>query len=162
MPGMKILLLFLQIDGGATFTEVYSYDDGAWFNGCRILNDSVAVANGDGTTNGDMHFVISTDKGETWTEIEGIDYMDAAYGLITFGTGTFNIGETVWTVATDVNYDSSFIFQSTDAGMNWNGYKIPGSVISNYPRSVAFSEHLILMPMEPLLIASWPYQIPTL
>jgi photosystem II stability/assembly factor-like uncharacterized protein len=133
--------IYRTTDGGANWTEVYSYEEGdPWFNGLRVLNENVAIANGDGATSGDMHFVRSTDKGATWTEIESIDYLDAIYGLITFGTGTMNIGETVWSIATDVNYDSSFIFLSTDAGVNWNSYKISGSDITNYPRSVAFND----------------------
>ena len=51
-----------------------------FFNGVRVLNDNVAVAFGDFEPNGNMHFVRSTDKGETWTEIEGIDFLGVAYG----------------------------------------------------------------------------------
>jgi photosystem II stability/assembly factor-like uncharacterized protein len=132
--------IYRTTDGGATWTEVYSYDNGAFFNGLRVLNENVAVANGDGTTNGEMHYVRSTDKGATWTEIEGIDYLGAGYGYTTFGLGACNIGESVWTPATTVNYDSAFIFRSYDAGATWEGFKIPSDIIPRYPRSAGFSD----------------------
>ena len=132
--------IFRTTDGGATWTEVYSYDGGAFFNGMRVLNENVAVANGDGTVNGAMHYVRSTDKGATWTEIEGIDYLGAGYGYTTFGLGACNIGESVWTPATTTDYDSSFIFRSYDAGATWEGFKIPIDVIATYPRSAGFSD----------------------
>lgn len=130
--------IYRTTDGGATFTEVYSYDDGAWFNSVRVLNENVAIANGDGAVNGEMHFVRTEDKGATWTEIEGIDFLGAAYGYYTFGLGACNVGESVWTPATTVDYDSSFIFRSYDAGATWEGFKIPKDVIASYPRTAGF------------------------
>ena len=131
--------IYRTTDGGATWTEVYSYDDGAFFNGMRVLNENVAVANGDGLVNGDMHYVRTTDKGATWAEIEGIDYLGAGYGYTTFGLGACNIGESIWTPATTVDYDSSFIFRSYDAGATWEGFKIPIDVSPRYPRTAGFS-----------------------
>ncbi len=130
--------IYRTTDGGATWTEVYSYDDGSWFNGMRVLNENVAVANGDGLVNGEMHYVRTEDKGATWAEIEGIDFLGAAYGYYTFGLGACNVGESVWTPATKVNYDSSFIFRSYDAGATWEGFKIPIDVIATYPRTAGF------------------------
>ena len=136
--------IYRTTDGGATWDSVYSYVisptvDG-WFDGCRVLNDSVAVVYGDFEPNGNMHFVRSTDRGATWTEIEGIDYLGAAYGYYTWGTAACNVGESIWCSATNTNYDSSFVFRSYDAGVTWDSYKIPVEVIPNYPRSIAFSD----------------------
>ena len=128
-------------DGGATWTEVYSYTIGSslgWFDGCRVLNENVAVAYGDFEPNGNMHFVRSIDKGATWTEIESIDYLGAAYGYYTWGTAACTVGESIWCSATNMEYDSSFVFRSYDAGVTWDSYKIPTEVIPNYPRSIAF------------------------
>jgi len=119
---------------------VYSYEDGAWFNSVRVLNENVAIANGDGTVNGEMHFVRTEDKGATWAEIEGIDFLGAAYGYYTFGLGACNVGESVWSPATTVDYDSSFIFRSYDAGVTWEGFKIPIDVIASYPRTAGFKD----------------------
>jgi len=132
--------IYRTTDGGATFTEVYSYEDGAWFNSVRVLNENVAIANGDGTVNGEMHFVRTEDKGATWAEIEGIDFLGAAYGYYTFGLGACNVGESVWSPATTVDYDSSFIFRSYDAGVTWEGFKIPIDVIASYPRTAGFKD----------------------
>lgn len=130
--------IYRTTDGGVTFIEVYSYADGAWFNSMRVLNENVAIANGDGPVNGEMHFVRTEDKGATWVEIEGIDFLGAAYGYYTFGLGACNVGESVWTPATTVDYDSSFIFRSYDAGLTWEGFKIPIDVIASYPRTAGF------------------------
>jgi photosystem II stability/assembly factor-like uncharacterized protein len=136
--------IYRTTDGGVTWTEVYTYTisvtvDG-WFDGCRVLNDNVAVAYGDFEPNGNMHFVRSTDKGATWTEIAGIDYLGAAYGYYTWGTAACTVGEKIWCSATNTAYDSSFVFRSGDAGVTWDSYKIPADVIPNYPRSIAFSD----------------------
>ena len=137
--------IYRTTDGGANWTEVYSYMISfiatGWFDGCRVLNENVAVAYGDFEPNGNMHFVRSTDKGATWTEIEGIDYLGSAYAYYTWGTAACNIGESIWCSATNTNYDSSFVFRSYDAGVNWESYKIPAEVIPNYPRSIAFSDN---------------------
>jgi photosystem II stability/assembly factor-like uncharacterized protein len=132
--------IFRTTDGGATWTEVYSYENVPFFNGLRVLNDDVAVAVGDGTVNGEMHFARSSDKGATWAEIEGIDFLGAAYGYTTYGNGAFNNGESVWTPATSTSWDSSFVFRSYDAGVTWEGFKIPVDIIATYPRSAGFSD----------------------
>ena len=134
--------IYRTTDGGATWTEVYSYVisdliDG-WFDGCRVLNENVVVAYGDFEPNGNMHFVRSEDKGATWTEIEGIDYLGAAYGYYTFGLAAANVGESIWCSATNTSYDSSFVFRSYDAGATWDSFKIPTDVIASYPRTIGF------------------------
>jgi len=132
-------------DGSATWTEVYSYMitflAPGWFDGIRVLNDNVAVAFGDMEPNGFMHFARSEDKGATWTEITGIDYMSAAYGYYTHGGAATNVGESIWCIATTMEYDSSYIFRSYDAGVNWDSFMIPKDVIATYPRNVAFSDN---------------------
>ena len=134
--------IFKTEDGGATWTEKYSYMinplGGGWFDGLRILNENVAVAFGDMEPNGNMHFVRTEDKGDTWTEIAGIDYLNAAYGYYTWGLAACNVGQTIWCSATTMEYDSSFVFRSYDAGVTWESFRIPTDVIPNYPRSIAF------------------------
>jgi photosystem II stability/assembly factor-like uncharacterized protein len=136
--------IYRTTDGGATWSEVYSYMInflvGGWFDGCRVLNENVAVAYGDFEPDGNMHFVRSTDQGATWTEIEGIDYLGASVGYYTWGTAACNVGESAWFSATNAAYDSSFVFRTYDAGANWESFKIPVDVIPNYPRSIAFSD----------------------
>jgi len=135
--------VYRTTDGGTTWNMVYSYTtplSGPWFDGCRILNDNVAIVYGDGDNNGEMHFARTDDKGATWTEITTIDYLGAAYAYFTWGTGACTVGESVWCSATSTGYDSSFVFRSYDAGITWNSYRIPLSVIPNYPRSIAFSD----------------------
>ena len=127
-------------DGGETWEQVYSYTNGAWFDGLRILNENVAVAYGDGEENGYMHFVRTEDKGENWTEIEGIDYMNACYGYYTWGLAACNVGASAWYSATTTQYDSSFVFRTYDAGLTWDSFRIPKDVIPTYPRSIAFSD----------------------
>ncbi len=129
-------------DGGVTWTEKYSYMISViapgWFDGLRILGENVAVAYGDMEPNGNMHFVRTEDKGDTWTEIAGIDYLNAAYGYYTWGLAACNVGESIWCSATTMEYDSSFVFRSYDAGVTWESFRIPTDVIPNYPRSIAF------------------------
>ena len=135
--------IYKTTDGGATFEEKYSYVINViapgWFDGCRVLNDNVAVAFGDMEPDGDMHFVRTTDQGDTWTEITGIDYLGAAYGYYTWGTAACNVGEVIWCAATNTSYDASFVFRSRDAGLTWTSYEIPDEIIATYPRSIAFS-----------------------
>jgi photosystem II stability/assembly factor-like uncharacterized protein len=132
--------IYRTADGGATWDSVYSYTDDGWFDGCRVLNENVAVAFGDGPANGEMHFVRTDDKGATWTRIEGIDYMNAAYAYYTWGLAACTVGENIWCSATTVDYDASFVFRSTDAGLTWDSFEIPVAVIPNYPRAIAFSD----------------------
>ncbi|MGC9365319.1 MAG: T9SS type A sorting domain-containing protein [Fidelibacterota bacterium] len=136
--------IYLTTDGGDNFTEVYSYDISmlapGWFDGIRVLNDSVAVAFGDTETPGLMHFVRTTDKGATWSEIEGIDYLGASYGYYTFGMGACNVGESIWCAGLTSAYDSGYVFRSYDAGVTWESFKIPEDVIDLYPRSIGFMD----------------------
>lgn len=132
--------IFRTTDGGQSWTEVYSYSLGlgdGWFDGLRVLNENVAVAFGDEASNGDMHFVRTEDKGETWTEIEGIDYLNAAYGYYTWGLGAWNIGESIWCAGLTSDYDSGFLFHSSDAGETWESHHIMEDS-TNYARSVVF------------------------
>jgi photosystem II stability/assembly factor-like uncharacterized protein len=132
-------------DGGANWTEKYSYMISViapgWFDGLRVLNENVAVAFGDMEPNGNMRFVRTEDKGDTWTEIAGIDYLNAAYGYYTWGLAMCNVGESIWCAATTMEYDSSFVFRSYDAGVTWESFRIPNDVIATYPRSIAFTDN---------------------
>ncbi len=134
--------IYRTTDGGANFTEVYSYDISmlapGWFDGLRVLNENVAVAFGDMEPNGNMHFVRSDDQGANWTEITGIDYLNSAYGYYTFGLGSCNIGESVWCAGLTSEYDSGYVFRSYDAGLTWESFAIPDTIIQQYGRSIAF------------------------
>jgi len=133
--------IFKTSDGGAIWSEVYSYSLGlgdGWFDGLRVLNANVAVAFGDEAANGDMHFVRTVDQGDNWTEITGIDYLGAAYGYYTWGLGSCNVGDSIWCAGLTAEYDSGYVFRSYDAGVTWDSYKIPGDTIDLYPRSIAF------------------------
>ena len=133
--------IFKTSNGGAAWTEVYSYSLGlgdGWFDGLRVLNANVAVAFGDEASNGDMHFVRTEDQGANWTEITGIDYLNSAYGYYTWGLGACNVGESIWCAGLTAEYDSGYVFRSYDAGVTWDSYKIPGDIIDLYPRSIAF------------------------
>jgi len=133
--------IFKTADGGATFTEVYSYTLGlgdGWFDGLRVLNSTVAVAFGDEASNGDMHFVRTTDNGDNWTEITGIDYLNAAYGYYTWGLGACNVGESIWCAGLTAEYDSGYVFRSYDAGVNWESFQIPNTIMNLYPRAITF------------------------
>ncbi|MCD6205150.1 MAG: VCBS repeat-containing protein [Candidatus Marinimicrobia bacterium] len=136
--------IFRTTDGGVTFTEAYSYNISmlapGWFDGIRVLNDSVAVAFGDTETPGDMHFVRTTDKGATWTEIEGIDYLGASYGYYTFGNGACNVGESIWCAGLTSAYDSGYVFRSYDAGVTWESFKMD-TIVQKYARSIAFMDN---------------------
>ena len=134
--------IYRTTDGGATWNLVHSYTAAGneWFDGCRVLNDQVAIAYGDGEMNGDMYFCRTEDKGATWTEITTINYLGAIYGYFTWGLGACNVGESVWCSATSSGYDSSFVFRSYDAGVTWESFKIPVAVIPNYPRAIAFTD----------------------
>ncbi|MCF7809252.1 MAG: T9SS type A sorting domain-containing protein [Candidatus Marinimicrobia bacterium] len=136
--------IFRTTDGGATFTEVYSYSLGlgaGWFNTMRVLNGTTAIAMGDEATDGDAHIVRTTDGGETWTELTGIDFLNGAYGYYTWGLGSSNVGENLWIAATSTSYAGGFIYHTTDAGDTWNSYEVPDSLLDGtYIRSIAFSD----------------------
>jgi len=136
--------IYKTIDGGVTWVEKHAYTISViapgWFDGLRVLNDNVAVAYGDMEPSGNMYFVRTEDKGETWTQITGIDYLGSAYAYYTWGLAACNIGENIWCTATNTEYTASFLFRSDDAGLTWESYEIPTDVIPNYPRSVAFSD----------------------
>jgi photosystem II stability/assembly factor-like uncharacterized protein len=120
--------IYKTIDGGANWTEQYSYNISGfvpgWFDGLRVLNEDVAVAYGDMEPNGNMHFVRSDDQGDTWTEVTGIDFLSAAYAIYSWGMASCNIGETMWASATTMNYDTAYVFRSDDAGLTWNSYEL--------------------------------------
>jgi photosystem II stability/assembly factor-like uncharacterized protein len=107
-------------NGGSSWTEVHSYS-GGWFDGVRVLNDSVAVAYGDG-----MYFCRTTDKGATWTAISGIDYKDAIEAIYSYGMAAYNIGETAWFTAYPASGGTmAYIFKTEDAGVTWSTIEIP-------------------------------------
>ncbi len=130
-------------DGGVTWNEVYSYTISpiapGWFDGLRVVSENVAVAFGDMEPDGFMHFVRSEDKGATWNEIFGIDYMQAAYSYYTWGVAGCNIGQYMWVSATPTTYVGSFVFRSKDGGLTWDSFSIPSDIIASYPRAIAFS-----------------------
>jgi photosystem II stability/assembly factor-like uncharacterized protein len=135
--------IFRTFDGGVTWDSVYSYNTpggNAWLDGCRILNDSVAVAFGDGDVNGEMHFCRTDDQGATWTEITTIDYLSAYNGIFTFGLGACNVGESIWCTGYPSTNDTAYVFRSYDAGITWDSYKVADSVASRQPRAVAFTD----------------------
>ncbi|MBD3378590.1 T9SS type A sorting domain-containing protein [candidate division KSB1 bacterium] len=135
--------IYKTSDGGATWTMVYSYTISpiapGWFDACRVLTDQVAVCVGDFEPNGNMHFVRSEDRGATWTEIQGIDFMNSAYGYYTWGLAGCTVGQNMWFAGLTSQYDSTFVFRSMDAGQTWETYKVSTDIVPNYPRSIGFS-----------------------
>ncbi|MCI0496042.1 FG-GAP-like repeat-containing protein, partial [candidate division KSB1 bacterium] len=79
--------IFKTADGGVTWVEKHSYNISViapgWFDAIRVLDENVAVAFGDFEPNGNMYFVRSADKGETWTQITGVDFLGSAYAYYT-------------------------------------------------------------------------------
>lgn len=134
--------IYRTTDGGQIFTEVYSYTISilapGWFDGLRVLNANVAVAFGDMEPNGNMHFVRTEDQGANWTEITGIDYLNSAYGYYTWGLASCNIGESIWCAGLTSEYDSGYVFRSYDAGLTWESFAIPDTIIQKYPRAITF------------------------
>ena len=122
--------IYRTTDGGQEWTLVYSYvidpilSGPGWFDGIRVLNDDVAVALGDGTGEGNLHFVRSIDKGATWTEITGVDYLYASQAIYTWGTAVWNNGESVWFTGTNSSSDTAYVYRSYDAGVNWESYEV--------------------------------------
>jgi len=136
--------IFKSSDGGATWVEKHSYMISViapgWFDGIRVLDNNVAVAFGDFEPNGNMYFVRTTDQGETWTQITGIDFLGSAYAYFTWGLAACTVGSNVWLAATNMEYNASFVFRSFDLGVTWQSFTIPPEVIPNYPRAIAFSD----------------------
>ncbi|MBN2279862.1 MAG: T9SS type A sorting domain-containing protein [Candidatus Marinimicrobia bacterium] len=135
--------IYKTSDGGANFTEVYSYSLGlgeGWFDGLRIVN-GVAIAFGDEATDGNMHFVKSIDMGDTWTKIEGIDYLNAAYAYYTFGTASCVADGIMWATGTSTAYAGGFVFKTTDNGATWTSVEVdPAALDSSYIRSIGFTD----------------------
>ncbi len=136
--------IYKTADGGATWIEKHSYNISViapgWFDAIRVLDENVAVAFGDFEPNGNMYFVRSADKGETWTQITGVDFLGSAYAYYTWGSAACTVGPKVWCSATNTEYTASFVFRSSDLGVTWEGFTIPTDIIPNYPRSIAFSD----------------------
>ncbi|HEX9971063.1 MAG TPA: FlgD immunoglobulin-like domain containing protein, partial [bacterium] len=80
------------------------------------------------------------DKGLTWTEIIGINYLSAAQAAYTWGLAAFNIDETIWCAATTADGDTAFVFRSYDAGLTWDSFRVPTDVNVVYPRAIAFTD----------------------
>lgn len=137
--------IYQTTDGGANWDEKYSYMISViapgWFDGIRVLDENVAVAIGDMEPNGNMHFVRTTDKGATWTEITGIDFLNSAYAYYTWGLAGCTVGSNVWFAATNMEYVGSYIFRSSDLGVTWESFEIPTDVIASYPRAIAFADN---------------------
>ncbi len=107
-------------NGGTSWSEVHSYS-GGWFDGVRVLNDSVAVAYGDG-----LYFCRTADKGATWAPITGIDYRNAIEAIYSYGMAAYNIGETAWFTAYPASGGTvAYVFKTEDAGVNWSTIEIP-------------------------------------
>ncbi len=131
-------------DGGTTWTEKYSYMISViapgFFDGLCVVDENVAIAVGDMEPNGNMHFVRTTDKGETWNLITGIDFLGSAYSYYRWGSGLCSVGKSIWVSATNMEYAASYLFRSFDAGVTWESFTIPTTVIATYPRSIAFTD----------------------
>ncbi|MDD5764635.1 MAG: T9SS type A sorting domain-containing protein [Candidatus Marinimicrobia bacterium] len=123
--------IYRTTNGGQDWTLVHTYladpvfSGAGWFDGIRVLNDSVAVALGDGAANGDLYFARSIDKGATWTEITGVDYMSASQAIYSWGTAVWNNGESVWFTGTTSSSDTAYVYRSYDAGVNWESFEVP-------------------------------------
>jgi len=132
-------------DGGVTWIEKYSYTISViapgFFDGLCVIDENVAIAVGDMEPNGNMHFVRTTDKGETWNLITGINFLGAANSYYRWGSGMCSVGQSVWVSATNTDYAASYVFRSFDAGVSWESFTIPTDVIATYPRSIAFSDN---------------------
>ena len=130
-------------DGGVTWTEVYSYTISpiapGCFDGVNLMGESSAIAFGDMEPDGAMHFVRTDDKGATWNEIFGIDYMQAAYAFYRWGLAGCTIDQNMWVCATPTSYVGSYVFRTRDGGSNWDSFTIPAEIIPSYPRAIAFS-----------------------
>lgn len=123
-------------DGGINWYEAYMYTDPGWFDGIRVINDSVVVAYGDGTSSVPLHLIRSEDKGDMWDEVQGVDFEGAYEGMYTYGTQMVNLGESIWISATD--YVHGFIIRSYDGGLNWETFVIAECGDRFY--SIAFSD----------------------
>lgn len=128
--------IWRTINSGSSWTEVHSYTSG-WFDGVRVLNDSVVVAYGDG-----MYFCRSTDKGATWAEITGIDYKSAIEGIYSYGMAACNIGETAWFAAYPASGGTmAYVFKTEDAGESWSTIEIPVTIsLSRQLYGISFSD----------------------
>lgn len=111
-------------NGGVSWTEVHSYTDG-WFDGVRVLNDSVAVAYGDGP-----YFCRTTDKGVNWTEITDVNYLNAIEGIYTYGMAACNVGEAAWfSMYSSSDNNTTYIFKTTDAGLTWSSVELSPEIL---------------------------------
>lgn len=133
-------------DGGQTWIEKHSYvmnpilGGAGWFDGVRVVDDNIAVAYGDMENDGDMYFVRSTDKGENWTRITGIDYKRSCQGIYSWGTAACNIGPSIWFTGTTLAYDTAYVFRSYDGGVTWESFKVDPALAKQI-RAITFYDN---------------------
>ncbi|MBC8402588.1 MAG: T9SS type A sorting domain-containing protein [Candidatus Marinimicrobia bacterium] len=131
-------------DGGATWTMVHSYMISVigtgWFNELRVLNDNVAVAQGDSSADGTIYFCRTEDQGLTWTSINTMDKLSGFNSIYTYGMAGCNVGQTGWFTATDEGYDTTFVYKTEDAGSSWESITVPNSLMPNSPYSITFAD----------------------
>ena len=131
-------------DGGATWTMVHSYMlsfiGTGWFNELRVLNDNVAIAQGDSSADGTIYFCRTEDKGLTWTSINNMDKLSGFNSIYSYGMAGCNIGQTGWFTATDEGYDTTFVYKTEDAGSSWESITVPNSLMPNSPYSITFAD----------------------
>ncbi|MBP7461731.1 MAG: T9SS type A sorting domain-containing protein, partial [Candidatus Delongbacteria bacterium] len=139
-------------DGGANWYEAYMYTDPGWFDGIRVINDSVVIAYGDGTSGNGMHLIRSEDKGDMWDEVQGVDFLTAYEGMYTYGTQMINIGDTVWITSTD--YTHGFVSRSYDAGLTWETFEEAESGTRIYSIAFIDSQRGLALGSENLCVAT--------
>ncbi|HOZ20649.1 MAG TPA: FlgD immunoglobulin-like domain containing protein, partial [bacterium] len=129
-------------DGGITWTEVHAYTippiAPGWFDGVKVLGENVAVAFGDGDSNGNMYFCRTEDKGATWNEIIGIDYLQASQAIYSWGLASCSLGPNMWATGTASDNNGSFVFRSKDAGLTWESFTVPTEIIAKDIRAITF------------------------
>ncbi len=131
-------------DGGASWTMVHSYMIGVfatgWFNELRVMNDNVAIALGDGAANGEIYICKTVDKGLNWTEDTSMDKLYGYNAIYTYGMAACNVGEIGWFTATDLAYDTTYLYKTPDAGASWESFTIPTDINPYQTYSITFAD----------------------